>query len=274
MKKVKSRIRVEDIQDMEVMDDLGERVEKGRGVEEDGFGRGLRREIERGVRAWSEWWERRYDDDDEDEGDSTSRSRIGRRMGIVQVVLLVIVLSSIALAFVDSFSSSRRYEKDWRDRECEDGYGDRDLDSVSSNEGEGQGNSQVHDHVLRDLELVQRDSASSTSIASIASIGIAMATAVATPLRVFQVDAPVLGAKGFIFDGDNVTATGLGGGDESENGGIEGGCSVTLMEFTFAQSFGKPFVGMLRGFFLVFIFVSVRRVGWLAGWLLVVNFGR
>jgi hypothetical protein len=71
---------------------------------------------------------------------------------------------------------------------------------------------------------------SSTSSASLTST---------TPVEIFQVFSPVLGSTGLIGSNGpvaNITATEASGSS----------CQVTLMEHSFADSFGKPFVGMLN----------------------------
>jgi hypothetical protein len=60
-----------------------------------------------------------------------------------------------------------------------------------------------------------------------------------TPVEIFQVVSPVLGSTGLIGSGGpvaNATASEASGSS----------CQVTLMEHSFADSFGKPFVGMLN----------------------------
>ncbi|KUJ18719.1 uncharacterized protein LY89DRAFT_582181 [Mollisia scopiformis] len=150
-------------------------------------------------------------------------------MGIVQVVLLVIVVGSIALAVLESFS------KDGYWKDCEVGE-EKYFRTNPIAKGEA-----VHVHVVRDLEIRQ-ESNSAASFISITtdSSTISATAAAATPQRVFQVDAPVLGAGGFVFDGDNVTTSTVGASADGTTGQA---CSVTLMEFSFAESFGKPFVG-------------------------------
>jgi hypothetical protein len=76
-----------------------------------------------------------------------------------------------------------------------------------------------------------------TSAMSSTSVS-AAATATTTGVtKVFQVDGPVLGPQGVIMsDGEIVNEMGLTG-----LGGTS--CTVTLMEFEFKDSFGKPFVG-------------------------------
>lgn len=220
--------------DLEVdMDEVGEFEGLDERLEDTRFWPGLKR-IDESCRSWSRRLEQRYDDDDEDE-EEQSRSR----MGIVQVGLLVIVLGSIFLAFLDSFSSTRHSNSYYEEED-----GNRDQDLGPEWEAGGVGKEEVHVHIVRDLEYRQDSPAASATFLPLDSTAFsssltAVATgAVATPQRVFQVDAPVLGAGGFIFDGDNTTASTLGA---SESGTT---CSVTLMEFSFAESFGKPFVGM------------------------------
>ncbi|KAF8852055.1 hypothetical protein BDZ45DRAFT_750058 [Acephala macrosclerotiorum] len=210
------------IVDMEKFDELDERLQ------DRGFWPGLKRTMDESCRSWSRRLEQRYDDDKEEDDKEESRSR----MGIVQVGLVIIVLGSIFLAFINSFSPT---EHRWHYYEQDDGYREPDL--------KVEGKDEVHDHIVRDLEYRQDQtpgaSDASTTSTTTTSASIAATAAAATPQRVFQVDAPVLGAGGFIFDGDNVTSSTLGGTDSGS--GSE--CSVTLMEFSFANSFGKPFVG-------------------------------
>lgn len=78
--------------------------------------------------------------------------------------------------------------------------------------------------------------ASSTSTASTISSISATSTGVA---KIIQLDGPVLSAQGLVMsDGGTTNASSdlMGIGATS--------CSVTLMEFEFKDSFGKPFVGM------------------------------
>lgn len=77
------------------------------------------------------------------------------------------------------------------------------------------------------------------------STGTVLATATATGVtKVFQVDGPVLGPQGVMMsDGESVNQTGVTG-----LGGTS--CQVTLMEFEFKDSFGKPFVGEWSGAFM------------------------
>jgi len=70
--------------------------------------------------------------------------------------------------------------------------------------------------------------ASSTSSASPTST---------TPVEIFQVFSPVLGSTGLIGSNGPVANT-----SAAEASGTS--CQVTLMEYSFADSFGKPFVGM------------------------------
>ena len=83
----------------------------------------------------------------------------------------------------------------------------------------------VHPHQTRDT-LPRDDATSATGV-----------------LQVFQVNSPVLGSDGIIDGGSNASlAPGEVGAAAS---GGNGTCNITLMEFTFANSFGKPFVGEL-----------------------------
>ena len=91
----------------------------------------------------------------------------------------------------------------------------------------------TYQHKARDL--APRDSSPSVATLTTSAAGSA-SPAIATPLRVFQVDTPVLAPNGVINDGDNDTTLAATTAESS--------CSVTLMEFSFGDSFGKPFVGM------------------------------
>jgi hypothetical protein len=75
---------------------------------------------------------------------------------------------------------------------------------------------------------------SSTSTASSAST---------TPVQIFQVFSPVLGSTGLI--GSNGPVANANATEASATI-----CQVTLMEHSFASSFGKPFVGMRRALIL------------------------
>jgi len=63
--------------------------------------------------------------------------------------------------------------------------------------------------------------------------------ALITPVQVFQVFPPVLGSTGLI--GSNGTVANTNVTDASGSS-----CQVTLMEHSFATSFGEPFVGVLK----------------------------
>lgn len=84
-------------------------------------------------------------------------------------------------------------------------------------------------------------SISSTSTSTETISAAATATSVT---KIFQVDGPVLGPQGVLMsNGESVNeagVTGLGGTS----------CQVTLMEFEFKDSFGKPFVGKWSGPFI------------------------
>ena len=85
------------------------------------------------------------------------------------------------------------------------------------------------------VELVARQDASTSTTTSpiLSSNGV---------LNVFQVSLPVLGPFG-LLNGNLLTdnSTDDTGNDTTT---AKPSCQVTLMEFSFANSFGKPFVGM------------------------------
>lgn len=178
-----------------------------------------------GMKDWSRRWRQRYDGDDDGEDDTDSRPRIG----IVQLGLFVIVLCSIFLAILNSFSPKMGY------LHCDYSPVEPRFFTSSSHQAPDEKIEGRRGNVLRARDLAIRQDPT-TAPASTASSS--AATATATPLRVFQVDTPVLGAGGLIFNGDNITTSTTGAG------GVSGeSCSVTLMEFVFGDSFGKPFVG-------------------------------
>lgn len=180
---------------------------------------GLKKGVDESMEDWSKLWEQRYEDDSDDDEEQDSRSR----MRIVQAGLLVIVLAAIILAFMDSFKGGSAWGWRWKDCDVDEwGY------SANGYEGEN-GLERRGVNVLHELGSRQDSSPAATM----------------APQRVFQIDAPVLGAGGFIFDGDNVTTSTVGAGADTDGTSGSGGCTVVLMEFSFANSFGKPFVGRL-----------------------------
>lgn len=79
-----------------------------------------------------------------------------------------------------------------------------------------------------------------TAISSLAgsSSTTSASPAATTPVQIFQVFSPVLGSTGLIGSNGPVANT-----NATEASRIS--CQVTLMEHSFATSFGKPFVGAL-----------------------------
>jgi hypothetical protein len=216
-----------------------EEINEELGIEDSQFWAGLKSTAAQSLASWSRRWEQRYDDDDVDD----EEQGFGSRMGIVQLGLLVIVLGSIALAFVDSFSTTGY----WSWKNCKESFAEQRFFTSPSNRVQDGNVKERGVHVIRDLTYKQ-DSNTAASFSSIEtdSTSTSAGAATATPQRVFQVDAPVLGAGGFIFDGDNVTASSIGSSADGNTNGVTGeDCSVTLMVFSFAGSFGKPFVGSL-----------------------------
>jgi hypothetical protein len=85
-----------------------------------------------------------------------------------------------------------------------------------------------------------QEAASSTTSSSTTSVASSAATASSTGvLNVFQVSTPVVQPQGRINDDSIDTSVNTTTSTASDEG-----CRVTLMTFTFANSFGKPFVGM------------------------------
>jgi hypothetical protein len=107
---------------------------------------------------------------------------------------------------------------------------------------------------IKRVEKSTTHSGNQIRAASPQDVGTAQASSLLIPkptgvLNVFQVSSPVLGPQGIISNilplDEEVNATANNPESAGNPATIGTQCSVILMEFTFANSFGKPFVGKI-----------------------------